>query len=159
MSDVHPVDEPADPYAAPRSERSRKSTDAQAESPPRPAFTRAHVWVLAILFGLATIQTFVVTVSGVDPGSDKWRHVITATLLTISGPMTGAICRDLQSCCLDFSASLLPWFLPPLIGAFALQQIWRPRSVAGESVRVTIWGLAWLAWFFGGHISFLHALM
>jgi hypothetical protein len=114
--------------------------------------------VFAVLLTLASIGTFLITARGIDGGSGKWQTVIITTLMTISGPLTGAVSRGWQHCCLTFSVSLLPWCLPPMIAAFALQQFWRPHSGIGEVVRVVAWGLAWAGWFFAGFISFLHAL-
>jgi hypothetical protein len=147
------------PYAVPHAQPS-ESTAATAvvDAPRQPAFTRAHVRVFVGLLTLASIATFLITVRGLDDGVGKWQTVTTTTLMTISGPLTGAVSRDLQHCCLTYSVSLLPWCLPPMIAAFALQQFWRPQSRIGEGVRVAAWGLGWAGWFFAGFVSFAHAL-
>jgi hypothetical protein len=147
------------PYAVPHAQPS-ESTAATAvvDAPRQPAFTRAHVRVFVVLLTLASIGTFLVTARGLDDSSEKWRTVMITTLMTISGPLTGAFSRGWQHCCLTFSVSLLPWCLPPMIAAFALQQFWRPQSRIGEGVRVAAWGLGWAGWFFAGFVSFAHAL-
>lgn len=122
------------------------------------AFTGRHVRILGILLGVATLTTFLVTSAGWQAGRYSNVHIVIPTLLTISGPLTGALCRGLQSCCFANSVSMLPWFLPPLLLAFAIQICWRPRTQTGEAVRLAAWGCGWFVWFAGGWLSFAHAL-
>lgn len=149
------VDE--DPFAV-----SAHAHSARVAPPPdavRPAaFHRGHSWVFLGLLLLATALTFLITSNGLSNGPDKTTRVITTTLLAVSGPLTGAISRGFQGCCLEFSVSLLPYVLPPLLAAFLLQWCWRPRGRIGDAIRVVVWGLAWTAWFLSGIVSFGHAL-
>ena len=61
---------------------------------------------LAIWLGF-TALTFWIAEHGIEQ-DDHRRLVILTALGTILGPMTGAIARNCQSCCLANSLSLLP---------------------------------------------------
>jgi hypothetical protein len=85
---------------------------------------------------------------------------IATAAATLSGPMTGAICRGMQACCFNFSANLLPYFLPFLVLAIAAQFRWRAQPARDPSaiLRSAAWAIGWLGWFSGGILSFAHAL-
>ena len=71
-------------------------------------FTKAHLFVfLGIWLGF-TALTYWIAEHGIEQDSHR-RLVILTTLGTILGPMTGAISRNCQSCCVAFSLSLLPY--------------------------------------------------
>ena len=111
--------------------------------------------LLVMVAGFAAFNFLVVTINeGPGPG------LLTA-FGTPLGPLTGGISRNLQRCCLDFSLSLVPVFLPILLlGIFA--QL-RPREASafsrrGSFIRSLLWSAGWGLWFFSGIISFSHAL-
>jgi hypothetical protein len=89
---------------------------------------------------------------------DFGRTLITA-FATPLGPTTGAISRDFQDCCLQFSLRLMPYFLPFPVLAVAFQFGVPPQEKKGiRLIRSLAWTLGWIGWFFGGIVSFGHAL-
>ena len=84
--------------------------------------------------------------------------IFLTTLSTILGPMTGAIARNCQSCCLAFSLSLLPYCGAFLIAGTLPQFIKLPFSRGASALRMTMWVLSLLGWFLGGIVSYGHAL-
>ena len=119
---------------------------------------RAHFVVFLVIWGFFTCWTGLIVGAGVDDGSDRLRLVIATTAGTILGPLTGAISRDMQSCCLEFSLWLLPYsgaFL--LVGVLAQVVKWPFRRFSGV-LRMLLWIVGWLGWFMGGIVSFAHAL-
>jgi hypothetical protein len=121
--------------------------------------SRAHVWTTIALWIGFTALTFVIAWDGVDGvGADHHRTVVVTTLATPLGPMTGAISRHLQSCCWEFSVSLLPFCLTALALGGALQWVIPPKNRGLRILRVAIWGLGLFVWFGGGIVSFGHAL-
>jgi hypothetical protein len=86
------------------------------------------------------------------------RLVVLTTLGTILGPMTGAISRDCQSCCLNFSLSLLPYCAAFLIVGTIPLLIKFPFRLGAAALRMILWTVGVLGWFLGGILSFAHAL-
>jgi hypothetical protein len=120
-------------------------------------FTKAHLFVfLGIWLGF-TALTFWIAEHGIDQ-YDHRRLVILTTLGTILGPMTGAISRNCQSCCLAFSLSLLPYCGAFLAVATLPLFIKLPFNWGASALRMTLWILGLLGWFLGGIVSFGHAL-
>jgi hypothetical protein len=93
-----------------------------------------------------------------DNDYDHRRLVILTTLGTILGPMTGAISRNCQSCCLAFSLSLLPYCGAFLAAGTLPLFIELPFKWGASALRMTLWIVGLLGWFFGGIVSFGHAL-
>lgn len=119
---------------------------------------RAHGVIFSGLFGIFTVWTFLITNSGLSEGAGHARYVLQTTLGTISGPMTGAIARNFQSCCLHASLQLAGYCAPVLaIGAVA-QFVGTPGGKRLRALRLVLWTLGWATWFAGGIVSFLHAL-
>lgn len=118
------------------------------------SLSRKHVAIFAAIWLLFAIVTFFITNAGLD---DKGRVLLT-TAGTVLGPMTGALARDWQSCCLQFSLGLLPYCGPALIGAVAFQFIPLPLKRGATAIRLTVWTMGLLVWFMGGIVSFGHAL-
>ena len=77
-------------------------------------------------------------------------------LLFLVGPMTGALLRDWQSCCLHFSLRLTLYFSPFLLAAYSARFI--PWFDHHPVLRRILWWLGILAWCLGAPISCLHAL-
>ena len=111
-----------------------------------------------IIWLLFSALTYRIADSGISSGSDHNRLVFATTLGTILGPMTGAISREWQGCCLNFSLSLLPYCGAALaVGAIALF-VKLPFQRGAEIVRMCLWVAGLCAWFAGGIVSFGHAL-
>ena len=131
------------------------------ERPPLVAshFSRLHLYVFLAIWCGFTIWTFLIVNSGLDSGSGKSATVFRTTVATILGPMTGAISRDLQGCCLRFSLSLLPYCAASAgIGVLA-QVLPLPFERFARAVRILLWTVGWIGWFMGGIVSFMHALL
>ena len=96
--------------------------------------------------------------SGLDEGPDHARRVVLTTAATIAGPMTGAIARGGQSCCTEWSLSLLPWAAALLLAAVLAQLAPIPDRAWPRLARHAAWALGWLGWFASGIVSLLHAL-
>jgi hypothetical protein len=81
-----------------------------------------------------------------------------ATVGAISGPFTGAIARNSQSCCLQFSRSLLPYCGSFLGAGVLFQLVPLPFQRFASGIRLTVWCVGLLGWFGGALVSFAHAL-
>lgn len=102
--------------------------------------------------------TFFIVMQGLDAASRRPGLVAKTVASTILGPMTGAVSRDLQSCCLAFSVSLLPLAMGAL-GVGVLFQAILPDSPGWMGgLRLVLWALGWIGWFGAGIVSFAHAL-
>jgi hypothetical protein len=75
--------------------------------------------------------------------------------LFLVGPMTGALLRGWQSCCLEFSLRLALYFSPFLLAGYAARFI--PWFDQHPVLRGIVWWVGILAWCFGAPISCLHA--
>jgi len=120
-------------------------------------FTKDHLFVfLFIWLGFTALNCWIA-----EHGIEQYDHrrlVVLTTLGTILGPMTGAISRDCQSCCLNFSLSLLPYCAAFLIvGAIPLF-LKLPFRRAASTLRMMLWIVGLLGWFLGGIFSYAHAL-
>jgi len=120
-------------------------------------FTKNHFWVLLGIWLCFTGWTYWIADHGIDR-YDHDRLVVLTTLGTILGPMTGAISRDCQSCCLEFSLSLLPYCGAILITGTIPSFLRLPFESGATALRMTAWGVGLLGWFLGGIVSFAHAL-
>ncbi|MGA2035226.1 MAG: hypothetical protein ABSG68_23515 [Thermoguttaceae bacterium] len=104
-----------------------------------------------------TVLTYWIAEHGIEQDGHG-RLVFLTTCGTILGPMTGAISRDCQSCCLKFSLSLLPYCGALLaIGTIPLF-VRLPFTQGAAVVRLAMWVVGLLGWFLGGILSFGHAL-
>jgi len=120
--------------------------------------TRSHVIVFVCMLGVFTILTFWITNAGVDRGSEHSARVLQATAGTITGPLTGAIARGFQGCCLRFSLAVMAYCAPVLVIGVLAQLIRLPDRKWVRTMRMLLWILGWLVWFMGGILSFGHAL-
>jgi len=121
-------------------------------------FSRWHLWsALTIWFVFAALTLWIVSL-GLDDARQHPNVVAATTVGTLLGPMTGAISRGFQSCCLAFSLSLLPWALAGLALGVAVQVFTphAPRWLA--PLRVIFWIAGLVVWFGSGIVSFGHAL-
>ena len=119
---------------------------------------KTQVVIFAVLFVVFTVWTYLITDAGVDDGPTHDTRVFQATVGTITGPLTGAISRGFQGCCLEFSLDVMKYCGPILVLGVLAQFTGPRRGKWAPRVRITLWTLAWLIWFLGGIFSFLHAL-
>jgi hypothetical protein len=120
-------------------------------------FARAHFFVFLGIWLAFTLLTFWIADHGIDEDGHG-RLVFLTTCGTILGPMTGAISRDLQGCCLMFSLSLLP-YCGALLAIGTVPLFLRLPFEQGASVlRMAMWIVGLVGWFLGGIVSFGHAL-
>ena len=64
------------------------------------SLTKAHMFVFAFMLAVFMVLTCLITNVGVDDGPGHYAFVVLSTLGTITGPLTGAISRGFQGCCL-----------------------------------------------------------
>lgn len=114
--------------------------------------------VFAVILAVFTALTFQATNTGLDNVSGHDPRVLRTTLCTITGPLTGAISRGLQGCCLEFSLIVMAFYGPVLLIGVVAQFIRMPDRKWLRVMRMTLWILGWLVWFMGGMFSFVHAL-
>ena len=119
---------------------------------------KAHRIFLFILIAIFTVLTFMITNAGVDDGPGHNSAVLYSTMGTIAGPLTGAISRDFQGCCLKFSLLLMAFCAPILLVAIAIQFIRMPDYKWIPAMRLVSWVVGWTCWFLAGILSFGHAL-
>ena len=117
-----------------------------------------HAIVFACLLAVFMLLTFLITNSGVDDGPGHGARVIQTTLGTITGPLTGAISRGFQACCLSASLSIMMYCAPILAAGIAAQFCPLPDRTWARVLQMSLWTTGWLAWFGGGILSFGHAL-
>ena len=72
------------------------------------------------------------------------------------GPMTGALLRGFQSCCLEFSVNTALVLSPVLVVAYAARLL--PWFDHHRRLRAVIWWVGCIAWVLGAPFSCLHAL-
>ena len=120
--------------------------------------TKAHLFCFVGMLGVFSVLTFLATNAGVDDGCDRNARVLQATMGTITGPLTGAVARGFQGCCLGFSLSVMAYCAPVLLIGVMLQFVGSSERKWLRIVRMAFWILGWLVWFAGGLLSFGHAL-
>ena len=121
-------------------------------------FTKAHFFVFLGIWLCFTAWTYLIAEHGIEQ-YDHNKLVVLTTLGTVLGPMTGAISRDCQSCCLAFSLSLLPYCVTFLILGTIPLFIRVPFRRGASALRMTLWIVGLLGWFSGGICSLIcHAL-
>ena len=119
--------------------------------------TKAHLFVFLGIWLCFTLLAYWIAEHGIDQDGHG-RLVFLTTCGTILGPMTGAISRDCQSCCLKFSFSLLPCCGALLtLGTIPLF-VKLPFKRGAGVLRMAMWIIGLLGWFLGGIVSFGHAL-
>ncbi len=124
-------------------------------------FTRfglSHAVVFGVVWLGFTALTYMAVSGGLSNASQERGLVAMTTLGTIAGPMTGAISRRFQGCCLQASMSLLPYAATGLVIGVLFQCLPLPCRRGWQGLRLSVWGLGWLVWFGSGMVSFAHAL-
>jgi hypothetical protein len=121
----------------------------------RNQFTRTHGYIaLAFLLVFGGFTLFLVCQ---PKNNEGLANIVITTLAVVTGPMVGAVARDFQSCCLEFSLSLLPWSGSFLAMGVLFQIVALPFQRFAKAVRLTVWCIGLLGWFGGGVVSFAHA--
>jgi len=120
--------------------------------------TKFHLITFVVMLGVFTLLTFLITNAGGDKGEEHNARVLQTTLGTITGPLTGAISRGWQGCCLRFSLAVMACSAPVLLIGVLLQFIRLPDTKWITVLRMSLWIIGWLVWFLGGILSFGHAL-
>jgi len=134
-----------------------KETPIIQERRSRRRVGRTHLFVfLAGYLLFAGLTGFVL--SKQSPSDRRENLNVAATLGAVSGPLTGAIARNFQSCCLEFSMKLLPYCAGVGIAGLAFHFLALPDRHPARAVRLAIWALAVFVWFGGGVLSLGHAL-
>jgi len=120
-------------------------------------FSRKHGYVfLAFYLALACWTFFVLSRQSASDWRDNWN--VAATVGSLSGPLTGAIARHFQSCCWQWSVTLLPYCAGLLLGGFAFQFVPIPWEAGQRTLRLVVWGIGLLGWFGGGVVSLVHGV-
>jgi hypothetical protein len=122
------------------------------------AFSRWHLFIFLGLWVASVMLTFTIVRRGLDHADQHPGVVAATTAGSLLGPMSGAISRGLQGCCLAASLSLLPYCLSALAVATMVQILVPPRDVWLRVVRLILWVVGLVIWFGGGIVSFGHAL-
>ena len=124
---------------------------------PRTHFSIAHVRIAIGLWlafgGLAASLGFMAFA-----GAGRVPKAALTAAGIILGPTVGAISRGFQSCCLEYSISLLPYCSAALIGAVVIQVAVPPGLTWVQVVRLLAWAGGLIVWLGGGLISLAHAL-
>jgi hypothetical protein len=110
---------------------------------------------LALLIVFSAL-TYAITSAG-SPSDLAERPRALTTLSTVTGPFTGAIARNGQSCCLAFSTRLALWLSPALAVALLARLFLGGRRGVAGAMGVILWTLGWFVWLAGGVVSFGHA--
>lgn len=121
-------------------------------------FGISHFVIFGVLWLCFTALTFAAVSGGLSNARQERGLVIMTTLGTIAGPMTGAISRRFQSCCLQASLSLLPFAAAGLLIGGLFQAIPFRQHIGWQFLRLGVWGCGWFVWFGSGIVSFAHAL-
>ena len=82
-------------------------------------FTRWHALVTCALWLVFAALTLVIALRGLDHAAQRPLTVAATVAGSALGPMSGAISRGFQPCCLAFSLSLMPICLAALAVATA----------------------------------------
>ena len=122
-----------------------------------PPLTRIHFNILLVFIIVFTAFT-AFCMSQQSIGDRRDSNNISATLLTATGPFTGAIARNFQSCCWQFSLRLAPYCGTILMLGIAAQFVPLPFRRGQGKFRMVAWVLGLLGWFLGAPVSLLDAL-
>ena len=124
----------------------------------RSRFSRWHAGTALVLWLGFSILTLAIMLAASDNTSDRPLTIAATTACTALGPMTGAVSRDFQGCCLEFSLWLLPYCLAGVLLAVLVQVLVPPSGPWLRALRLLVWVAGLLIWFGGGVVSFGHAL-
>jgi hypothetical protein len=120
-------------------------------------FSRTHLFIfLGFYIVFAALTALVLNLQ--SESDRREAPIVSATLASISGPFTGAIARQFQSCCWDFSLTIFPYSAAFLGFGVLAQIVAMPWKCCERATRLTAWCLGLLGWFGGVLLSFAHAL-
>lgn len=119
-------------------------------------FTRTHAFIAAGFLGAFTALTMYACSQG-TPSDLSDRHSLTAALGTASGPFVGALARPHEPSCLKFGWTLLPYCGGILLASALFQFFKLPFRWGAKALRIVVWVLGLLGWFFGGTLSLTYA--
>ena len=133
-------------------------TGWRSQTPIGKLFSMWHVGLFLALWLIASLLTYLALEAGLTSGDPSQLNLISMAVASITGPMTCAICRGMQGCCLECSLSLLPYSAlgPGLATLF--QFVIPPTNGSYRVVRLVLWLLGLVVWFGGGFLSLGHAL-
>ena len=97
----------------------------------------------------------ILAVTGGSKGGST--NVIGGILAVITGPFVGAVARNFQRCCLEWSTLIMWYCAPVLLLGIALQWMKIRNRIWELVLKTVVWVLGWLAWFGGGLVSYTHA--
>lgn len=120
-------------------------------------FRRTHFYILAAAIVVFSASTLVILML---QSTSDWHHNrnLAATVLTLSGPFTGAIARPDSSSTLGFCWTLFPYSVGLLLAGLVLQFIRLPSKWGTHTAQLVFWILGLLGWFGSGVVSLLYAL-
>ena len=121
-------------------------------------FTWAHLCVFLVTWFGFTVLTLYILSRGLDDAQSRLLFVLSTSVASVSGPLTGAISRGFQGCCLEFSVWLMPYCATGLGIALLVHVSSTSSSLWMRSVRLLTWTIGLFIWFAGGIVSFGHAL-
>jgi hypothetical protein len=116
---------------------------------------RAYWIVLLILTGIFAGLTYYSLWSDEDDTRARAPAVASAVII---GPFTGAMARNWQGCCTEFSLWLLPWAIGFLGIGIGTQFLPLPPRRWSRALKLIAWGIGVFGWYATGIFSFLHAL-
>ncbi len=123
----------------------------------RAVFGRAHLVSFLTLYAVFAVLTFL-ALRLPEKNKATMPKALLVSVGAISGPFTGAMARDFQSCCWSNSLQLAP-YCGGILGLSAMMQVVPlPFQTGQRVVRLALWVLGWLGWFGGVVVSFGHAL-
>lgn len=117
---------------------------------------RAYIITLSILTVLFAALTFKTVLDGSDDHS--FTRALSVTSAVFIGPFTGAMSRDWQECCTEFSFLLLPYAVSILGAGIAAQFLPLPARAWARWLKLGLWSIGVAGWYATGLFSFLHAL-
>jgi hypothetical protein len=120
-------------------------------------FRKVHLYIFFAFSAVFSALTFW-TLIHQSPSDWRENHNFTATLLTVSGPLTGAIACPSQTDCWRFGWRIFPYCAAILLFALFCQLVRLPSQRVAMAVRIAFWVLGLLGWFGGGVLSLLFAL-
>lgn len=121
------------------------------------SFGRVHLYIFLGFYVAFSALTFF-ALNGGSESDRRENQIVAATFGVASGPFTGAMARDLQSCCQQFSVTLFPCCAAILGVGVLLQVVPLPFQRFERTTRITVCSIGLFGWFGGALVSFAHAL-
>jgi hypothetical protein len=119
-----------------------------------------HLKTFLFIYIVFTIIIGSIAAGGIDKHiSDYTKLVWLTTAGSITGPMVGAISRDFQGCCLNWSLKTITIAAPILFLGILMQFINFPDKKWIHRIAKVSWVFAWVSWFLLGISTFGHALV